>query len=108
MDFKKRFDYEDINNFLPDNQTIAKTEYFNKKFKGKMPDYICDILEIKSRVEFKEEEENKFIDMIKESVKNTNQKLMEEFEERSKQTEDIEENLSTLSLEDMTYLDDAK
>jgi len=108
MNLKKRFDYEDINNFLPDNQTVAKTEYFNKKFKGKLPDYICDILEIKSRVEFKQEEEGQFINIIKESVKNTNKKLMEELEERSKQVDDSENDLSTLSLENIIHLEDAK
>lgn len=108
MDFKKKFDYEDINNFLPDNETIGKTEYFTKKFKGKMPDYICDILEIKTRREFKKQEEDNFIEMIKESIKNQNQKLIEEFEERSKPREDIDETLSNLPLENVIYLDDAK
>jgi hypothetical protein len=71
-----------------------------------MPDYLCDILEIKSRIEFKQEEENKFIDIIKESVKNTNKKLMDEFEERSRQIEEID--ISNLNLENITYLENAK
>ena len=28
MDFKKKFDYDDINNFLPDNLTIGKSEFY--------------------------------------------------------------------------------
>lgn len=108
MDFKKRFDYEDISNFLPDNKTIAKTEYFNKKFNGKMPDYLCEILEIKSRIEFKQEEEDKYIEIITESARNEGKKLIEEFEERSKPIDENENDLANLSLEDITYLEDAK
>lgn len=105
MNFKKRFDYDDINNYLPDNETIAKSEYFNKKFNGKLPEYVCDMLEVKSRREFKEEEENMYIEMIKESVKKTNENLIKEFDERSNQSSDLEEIEFN---ESITKLEDAK
>ena len=41
MDFNKKFDYDDINNYLPDNKTLATSEYFQNKFVG-LPSYICD------------------------------------------------------------------
>jgi hypothetical protein len=55
MDFKKKFDYDDRNNFLPDNKTIGRSDFFRNKFNDKLPSYICDILEIKSRIEFDDE-----------------------------------------------------
>jgi len=93
MDFKKRFDNNNINSFLPDNQTIATSEYFNKKFNGKLPDYVCDILEVKSRKDFKEEEEeeNMYINMIKESAVKSNENLIKEFDERSNRCPDLEQ-----------------
>ena len=51
MDFNKKFDHNDINNYLPDNKTLATSEYFQNKFVG-LPSYICDMLEVKSRVEY--------------------------------------------------------
>ena len=46
--FKKKFDYNDINNFLPDNKTVGTVDFFNKKFKNNMPDYICELLAIET------------------------------------------------------------
>ena len=53
MNFKKSFNYEDINNFLPDNLTIGSSEYYREKFHNSLPEYMCDILEIKTRVNHK-------------------------------------------------------
>jgi hypothetical protein len=50
-DFKKKFDHNNINNYLPDNRTIAMSEFFQKKFEG-LPSYICDMMEVKSRIEY--------------------------------------------------------
>ena len=36
MDFKKKFDYNDINNFLPDNQTVGTSDFYRDKFKLKL------------------------------------------------------------------------
>lgn len=85
MDFKKKFDYEDINNFLPDNETVGRSDYFRNKFNDKLPSHICDILEIKSRSEFNNEIQNKeLINMIKEAQRESDKKLLEEYEERNK------------------------
>ena len=68
MDFNKKIDYDDINNFLPDNKTLATSEYFQNKFVG-LPSYMCDMLEVKSRVEYNEKSEIEFINFIKENKK---------------------------------------
>ena len=44
MDFKKKFDYNDINNFLPDNKTIGTSDYYRNKFRDGLPDYMCCLL----------------------------------------------------------------
>ena len=53
--FKKKFDYNDINNFLPDNKTVGTVDFFNKKFKNNMPDYICELLAVETLVEDEEQ-----------------------------------------------------
>ena len=91
MDFKKRFDHEDISNYLPDNFTLGRSEFYKHKFGDKMPLYICDILEIKSRLEYNDEKQNiELIQMIKESKKQDDINLMKEFEERNKPLTDKE------------------
>ena len=75
MNFKKKFDYNDINNFLPDNLTIGKSEYYQKKFNEMMPQYICDILEVNSRSEYDDVNKEDIIDTIKQNHKNEGLKL---------------------------------
>ena len=70
MDFKKRFDHEDISNYLPDNFTLGRSKFYKHKFGDKMPLYICDILEIKSRLEYNDEKQNLTTEQIK-YVENT-------------------------------------
>ena len=82
MDFKKKINYDDINNYLPDNKTLATSEYFQNKFVG-LPSYICDMLEVKSRVEYNEKSEIEFINVIKEKKRLEDEKLMAEYRERS-------------------------
>jgi hypothetical protein len=87
MDFKKKFDYDDINNFLPDNKTIGKSDYFQSKFGDKMPEYICEILEISSREEYTSEEENKkLIKKILDAQLQYSDNLIKEFEERNQKS----------------------
>ena len=85
MDFKKKFDHDDINNYIPDNKRLASSEYFQNKFVG-LPSYICDILEVKSRVEYNEKSEIEFINFIKENKKKQDEKLMVEFEDRENES----------------------
>lgn len=84
MNFKgeKKFDYNDITNFLPDNFTIGTSDFYKTKFNDKLPDYYCDILEILSRVEYDETETTQRINIIKNEVKEYNQRLMNELNER--------------------------
>ena len=53
MDFKKKFDHNDINNFLPDNVTVCTSGYFQKKLGEKMPTYICDIHKVDQNMTMK-------------------------------------------------------
>ena len=108
MDFKRKFDHDDINNFLPDNKRLASSEYFQNKFVG-LPSYICDILEVKSRVEYNEKSEIEFINFIKENIKKQDEKLMAEFEERANESiTPIQHVLDELDLFETIKLDDAK
>ena len=108
MDFNKKFDYDDINNFLPDNKTLAKSEYFQNKFVG-LPSYVCDILEVKSRVEYNEKSEIEFINFIKENKKKQDEKLMVEFEDRENESiTPLKNDLDELDSFETIKLDDAK
>ena len=92
MNFKKKIDHKDINVFLPDNLTIGTTEYFDNKFKGMMPDYICEILELKSREEYSNEKHNEeMLNIIKEKARQENLKIIKEYEEIVKRSEEEDE-----------------
>ena len=112
MDFKKKLDYKDINIFLPDNLTIGTTEYFNEKFNGMMPNYVCEYLELKSREENNNEKHNEeMLNIIKEKAIQDNLKIIQEYEERLNEAPQEEEQQTTfyapfLSLEeDINKLD---
>ena len=108
MDFKKKFSYDDINNFLPDNKTLATSEYFQNKFVG-LPSYICDILEVKSRVEYNEKSEIEFINFIKEKKRLEDEKLMAEYDERANESiTPLQNELDELDSFKTIKLDDAK
>ena len=108
MDFKKKINYDDINNYLPDNKTLATSEYFQNKFVG-LPSYICDILEVKSRVEYNEKSEIEFINVIKENKKKHDEKLMKEFEDRENESiTPLKNDLDELDSFETIKLDDAK
>ena len=89
MDFKKKFDHNDINNFLPDNVTVCTSGYFQKKLGEKMPTYICDILELNSRPEHDNEEKENMIEMVKQAHIQESYNLWKEYENRVKETESI-------------------
>ena len=108
MDFKKKFDHDDINNYIPDNKRLASSEYFQNKFVG-LPSYICDILEVKSRVEYNEKSEIEFINFIKEKKRLEDEKLIAEYKERSLESiTPIQHVLDELDLFETIKLDDAK
>ena len=79
MNFSKKFDHDDILSYLPDNFTIGSSDYFDKKFKSRLPSYLCNILEVKSRKEYSNDDENaRLIKQIFESRKEFNCKLEKE------------------------------
>ena len=82
MDFKKKFDHNDITNFLPDNLTIGTSNYFSKKYN--LPSYMCEMLEIKSRREYNDNEEN-LLNEIREKQREFDLKLLNELQEHSSQ-----------------------
>ena len=108
MDFKKKFNHDDINNYLPDNTTLATSEYFQNKFVG-LPSYVCDILEVKSRVEYNEKSEIEFLNIIKEKKRLEDEKLMAEYDERAKESiTPLQNELDELDSFETIKLDDAK
>ena len=108
MDFNKKFDHNDINNYLPDNKTLATSEYFQNKFVG-LPSYVCDILEVKSRVEYNEKSEIEFLNIIKEKKRLEDEKLMAEYDERANESiTPLQNELDELDSFKTIKLDDAK
>jgi len=83
MNFKKKFDYNDINNFLFDNVTLCNADYFENKFHNKLPDGYAQILEAESRVEYSEEDVKMIIENVKNTEKAWSEQLMKEYEERA-------------------------
>ena len=109
MDFKKKFEYEDLTNYLPDNWTLGRSEFYQHKFNDKMPLYICDILEINSRKEFNDDHENiELIKLIKEAKKQSDINLMKEYEERNKPLTDEEIEFEKKILSVSTLLEAAE
>jgi hypothetical protein len=83
MDFNKKFNYEDINMFLPDNFTIGTTEYYHNRFPT-LPEEECMKLEILSRVEYDEKAKEEALEnLIKEQL-SFNEKIENELYERGK------------------------
>ena len=87
MNFKKKFDHNNINNYLPDNRTIAMSEFFQKKYEG-LPSYICDMMEAKSRIEYDDYDTEIILKLIRDRQKEENKKLIDEYNEIVKQSEE--------------------
>ena len=81
MDFKKRFDYSNINNFLSDNETVGRAEYYRNKFNNKLPDYCYDLMEIQSKPEYDEVDVEEIIEYIKEYKSSMHKTIIAAFEE---------------------------
>ena len=97
--FKKKFDYNDINNFLPDNKTVGTVDFFNKKFKNNMPDYICELLAVETLVEDEEEKQKQKQEILNKQKEYTN-KLLAELEERANENKDnLETEINNLSID---------
>ena len=79
--FGKKFDHNDLTNFLPDNHTIGTVQFFQKKYPT-MDEHICKILEIGTRAEYDNEEE---VIKLKEQIRlekcNQDVKVMVEYKQ---------------------------
>ena len=108
MNFNKKFDYDDINNYLPDNKIVGTSQFFQTKFKN-LPSYVCDILEVKTRNEYNEENEIEFIKLIKEAKREQENKLLRELEDRENESiTPLVNALDELDLLEVVKLEDAK
>lgn len=100
MDFKKRFNHEDISIFLPDNITIGTSEFFQKKIPN-LPDQCYEILEVKSKEHYTEEDVKQVIEKVKKEVQEGYNKIMQEFKIREEEDiiviEDFEKKITLLS-----------
>ncbi len=88
--FKKKFDYNDLNNFLPDNKTVGTFDFYNKKFDNRMPEHISEICSVKALID-DEEEKQKRIKEILDKKEEYNNKLLNELRERELDTNEEHE-----------------
>jgi DNA-directed RNA polymerase beta' subunit len=88
--FKKKFDYNDLNNFLPDNKTVGTFDFYNKKFDNRMPEHISEICSVRALID-DEEEKQKRIKEILDKKEEYNNKLLNEFREREMDTNEEHE-----------------
>ena len=94
MDFKgqNKFDYNDINNFLPDNFTTGTAEFYQNKFGNKFPDHYYKLMEILARPEYNDPEElTHMVDQIRIEAREENEKLINEWNERQSVVHDFVE-----------------
>ena len=90
MDFKqqKKFDYNGINNFLPDNLTAGTAEYYQNKFGDKFPEHYYKLMEILTRPEYDDPEEViRIVEQVRTDAKLENEKIINEWNERQLQLE---------------------
>ncbi len=82
FNIKKRFDRNDIRNYISDSDYVGTADFYKCKYDNKLPEYYYDYFEIMARKEHD--------DCIKETVKNLirkeqmelNKKIDNEFNER--------------------------
>lgn len=98
MNFKKKFDYSDINNFLPDNITLGNSEYFDNKFNNKLLDGYSLILEAKSRQEYSEDDVQVVVDDVMKKQQEYIKQLLFEFDERAKEGLNVNNNNDSLNI----------
>ena len=89
MDFKRKFDYSDINNFLPDNVTLGTEAYYRNKFNNKLPDELFYGFEVLTRKEYNNTDIEQYKSLVVQYRKDFHNKIMSEFEEREKVIEEI-------------------
>ena len=91
---KKPIDKTSLYRFQPDNLTIGTEQYYRNKLGDGFPDEIYQYLEVKSKPEYTDKDLDLLLKSINDYKKMYQDKLLEEFEERSKENKD-EENIIT-------------
>ena len=81
MDFKKKHDYEDLSNFIPDNIMIGTEQYFKKRYKN-LPEHVLKLLEVKTKDWYNEKDEEDVMKDIQKQIQDYNNKLLKELAER--------------------------
>jgi hypothetical protein len=66
--WQKKLDPNDVKNFLPDNEYIGTSDFWNEKFSGMLPDGMADVLETQSRKEHDEIDVIESVDHFKNSL----------------------------------------
>jgi hypothetical protein len=91
--FKKRIDLNDPQNYLPDNQTVGTTQFYQQKIPN-LPDYMYPLMEADARYNFSEDEKAKFRAAIFALKKEQDKKLLQEFDERTREQsiDELEKN----------------
>lgn len=91
MNFKgqKKFDYTDINKFLPDNFTTGTAEYYQNKFGDKFPEHYYKLMEILTRPEYNDPEEViRIVEQVRTDAKSENERIIAEWNERQQEKEE--------------------
>lgn len=82
MNFNKKFNYDDTTNFIMDNNTIGTSDYYKQKFYDKLPYELCQELEIKSRIEYDDDDLKEFYIRVQQYKQEQHHKIMKEFLDR--------------------------
>lgn len=88
--FKKKFDHNDLYHFLPDNKTVGTFDFYNKKFKNRMPEHISEICSVKALIDDEEEKQIKIKEIL-DKQEEYNNKLLNELRERELDTNEEHE-----------------
>ena len=100
MDFKqqKKFDYNDINNFLPDNFTTGTAEYYQNKFGNKFPEHYYTLMEILTRPEYNDPDEViRIVEQVRTDAKIENERIINEWNVRQLESEKVSDDVVTVN-----------
>ena len=98
MNFNKKFDYEDPKNFMMDNITMGTIDYYKNKFSDKLPLEVCEELELKTRVEYDQDDIEEFNNRLMEYKKERHNQILKEFLEREEEGKEPELNISKINI----------
>ena len=90
MDFKgqKKFNYDDVNSFLPDNFTTGTAEFYQNKFGNKFPDHYYTLMEVLTRPEYNDSDEViRIVDQVRAEAKLENDRIINEWNDRQLEPE---------------------